>query len=331
MKKSYKDGLLVLVVVIALGFATGYLKMPTGAVVSGGGGGPSSLGGSGVCPDTGSVNVRFYGQESIPDPTTGSKAGVPTTFSLYQGNSPVAYTTALELTSTSGEASTSTDPTCGSSGWSVIANGTSAATYPVAFDLPTLPNAKDTELIIVDMPQISGVTLYGYNTSNPGDQSATGMVQKWASSTSYNIKLEILPDTTETIRKPLVGLKWNACNVGTDCNLDTSANTTVVITEHGFTPAQCGIGGNAYDGYDDCWTYNGNIENGNSKIIQLGITTGTVYGGVSGQNMTVLVSDLGAYVLDGKLYEAYSNPATGERPYWSGTAGTMYVKFTSAA
>jgi hypothetical protein len=296
-----------------------------------GGGAQVDLHGVGVCPDTGTIDLPFYGEETYADPATGVKAGVATTFSVYKNADPVAFTTAVQLTPTSGAASTSSDLPCGYEGAHVIANGSNGVTHAISFDLAKLPDAASANLIVKGMPQVSAVTLAFYNTTS-GDPQATGMVQKWAASTTYSdIKLKITPDTTEIIEKPLLGIKWNACTVATDCNLDTAANTTVSISSPGWSPVACGKGGNAYDGYDDCFVADHDIANAQSENVGLIITTNTVYGGVSGQNATFLVSDIGEYVLNGKLYKDYINPVTGDRPTFGGTAGTGYIKFTSAA
>lgn len=323
MKDKYFALLLVVLGIFGLYAlaSTGIIKgVGAGAVAPAAAGAPVVISGTGgACPSTGTVDLPFYAQNSIADPTTGTKSGVMGTFSVYMAGTIVPYTSAVSTSSGSG--ATSSDLPCGTEGAFVILNSTTSY-YPQRFDLATLPFAASGALTTRDLDQISTITLYGYNSSSTGTQTSTPLHQKLAASTTLsNLKYEIVSLGLKKIKKPLFGIKWEEKS-----SVDASANSTVSIPDTNWQVASCSLGGSGYDSYDDCWTYNGNVENGASLFVNPQITSASAFGEV---NATAQVVDYGAYLdtAGTLLHEAYSNPSTNARPTYSGTAATFVTNF----
>lgn len=324
-----KDNLFALMMIAVIVFGV-YALVGTGVIKgvgAGAVGAPSAqnaviTGTGGACPSTGTVDLPFYSENSIADPTTGTKSGVMGTFSVYKAGSIIPYTSAVSSTTAAG--STSPDMLCGEQGAFVIVNSTTSY-YPQKFNLDPLPYAASTNVITRDLDSISTITLYGYNSSQTGTQTASTLSQKLAASTTLsNLKIEIVSQGLKKVKKPMFGIKWVS-----DVTTDASTNQTVSIPDGNWQVTPCGLGGVGFDQYDNCWTYNGNVENGASLFVNPQITTSANFGWING---TVQVVDLGAYLdTAGTLYhEGYSNPTTGARPTYSATAATFIVKFNQA-
>lgn len=308
---------LVAIAAIFAGYSMGLFGTPAAGSLVGGGvqGGTLVLQSvsAGGCPQAGTTDIQSKATQSIADPSTGVKTQVHGAIAYYYAGTVSPFeTTTLSNTA---YASSTTDPPCGTSGIFLIF--TNASYYHLKYQVPTLPLAPSIQ-VAVEPDLISAVTLWGYNETNGGAQTATSInVALEASSTSSDAKIQLKLTTARgTVHQPIL------CWGGFDHTLAASANMSSVYFANSVGKS-IGTGdcGSNMSGMSECYLLDVNgdgkwdakdILKDQASFYVTPVMTTAAASIHPEMNITFTFADIGTYTAakDEVLFEGCANAAT---------------------
>lgn len=271
----------------------------------------------GGCPDTGTVDVQFKVQRSIPTVGTGVYPQIDGSIALYESGQVTPSDTVAMVAATSYQ-STATDPNCGTEG--LFAVYTNASYYSKKVLLPQIPYAAQVKVAPIDADLIATGQIKGYNTTATGNVHTTSMADAFTS--TYNgAKLELKANTQYgVINQPILCAQFYV--------EEGSARTSLLANVTGYhltggvgKPIGTGDCGTDVSGYHYCdmidvngdgaWDENDKIKDEGSTFVypSVALASGTVQ---PTMNVTFTLADIGTYTTakNGVLFEACANPAT---------------------